>query len=423
MDSDIEQIHNILLDAHLPSSINDLKNPTEEYVVNLINTFLRRFYIDVDTIDKPTKEQQVVMSYLEDTDIIRLINLHTAMGQICDRIYIKDLSITDIISPGSKRIRKQAKFLSNFVLYATTKESEIEDTINEMKARAEISQDMLEKKNELTGAIKEKESYIRKQLSLKDKYNAEIQKIQLKHAKNKEISMKQMAEMTIAEEYKQQTDEVFESYKKETSNLSKTIAELQSEIVKSPEKYNARLKNLEEQQNAKIKQRDIMREAFQDKKNLFEQLKTVLGFIQKQLDKFNEVKDVDELLKKVSAQGDNIKKQVEILRADIKEFEQRLETQKDKGKESEIDDFRMQYKERLTSFRNMNSQLLREKENYEQKFKEEQIQHNEDCLKLKKMQSVIKKLEEETSVLIKNYQDIYDNEISNEKALWEDAIK
>lgn len=70
---------------------------------------------------------------------------------------------------GSKRIRKQAKFLSNFILYATTKESEIEDTVNEMKNRAEILQDMLENKTELAKAIKEKESYIEKQLSLKDK--------------------------------------------------------------------------------------------------------------------------------------------------------------------------------------------------------------------------------------------------------------
>lgn len=52
MDSDIEQIHNIVLDAHLPSSINDLKNPTEEYVVSLITAFLRRFQIDVSVIDK-----------------------------------------------------------------------------------------------------------------------------------------------------------------------------------------------------------------------------------------------------------------------------------------------------------------------------------------------------------------------------------
>lgn len=50
MDLDIEKIHNILIEANLPSSIKDLKNPTEEFVVNLIETFLRRFHIDVGAI-------------------------------------------------------------------------------------------------------------------------------------------------------------------------------------------------------------------------------------------------------------------------------------------------------------------------------------------------------------------------------------
>lgn len=52
MDSDIEQIHILLNEANLPSSIEDLKNPTEEFVVNLIITFLKRFYIDADAINK-----------------------------------------------------------------------------------------------------------------------------------------------------------------------------------------------------------------------------------------------------------------------------------------------------------------------------------------------------------------------------------
>lgn len=42
-----------------------------------------------------------------------------------------------------------------------------------------------------------------------------------------------------------------------------------------------------------------------------------------------------------------------------------------------------------------------------------QIQHNEDCLKLKKIQNMIKKLEDETAGLLKNYQDLYNNEISS----------
>jgi len=45
MDVSVDNIYRILLDAALPSTVKDLKNPTEDYVVNLLTTFLTRFYI------------------------------------------------------------------------------------------------------------------------------------------------------------------------------------------------------------------------------------------------------------------------------------------------------------------------------------------------------------------------------------------
>ena len=64
MDLDIEKIHSILTEASLPSTINDLKNPTEEYIVNLINTFLRRFHIDVSAIDKVTIAKYIIFNVI-----------------------------------------------------------------------------------------------------------------------------------------------------------------------------------------------------------------------------------------------------------------------------------------------------------------------------------------------------------------------
>jgi len=52
MDVSVDNIHRILLDAALPSTVKDLKNPTEDYVVNLLTTFLTRFYIDINVIDQ-----------------------------------------------------------------------------------------------------------------------------------------------------------------------------------------------------------------------------------------------------------------------------------------------------------------------------------------------------------------------------------
>ncbi|XP_033197370.1 uncharacterized protein LOC117160611 [Bombus vancouverensis nearcticus] len=418
MDLDIEKIHSILTEANLPSSINDLKNPTEEFIVNLIETFLRRFHIDVNAIDNATIEQRDIMSYCEDSSIIALINLHVVMVQICDRIYLKDLCITDITSPGSKRVRKQAKFLANFILYATNKESDIEDKVIEIQNRAKILHDMVEKKNEILQAINDKALHIAKQLSIKEKLIVEIQKLQSKREKNNKKQIELAAKITAAEEEKQKTVELCGTYKAQALKSNKTITELQSEIVKSPEGYQKRLSELEQQLSAKVKERETIQAAFQDKKCLIEQQKNELAFTQELLEKFTEVRDIHDRLKKIKVQEDTIKKQVDTLRTDVAESEKRLVVQKDHDKEDEINELQAQCDERLSPLRNLNTQLLSNKKLCKENLEKAQIQHNEDCLKLKKIQNMIKKLEDETAGLLKNYQDLYNNEISSEKSLW-----
>ncbi|XP_043525154.1 probable kinetochore protein nuf2 [Frieseomelitta varia] len=419
MDLDIEKIHSILTEANLPSTINDLKNPTEEYIVNLINTFLRRFYIDVSAIDKPTMEQQDIMSSCEDFTIIKLINLYVAMAQIYDRIYVKDLCITDITSPGSKKVRKQAKFLANFILYATNKESDIEEKVNEIQNRAKILHDILEKKNETEEAINNNTQHVKKQLLIKEKYIAEIQKLQSKLEKNNKKHIELVTRMSPAEEEKQKAMELCGTYKAQALKLSKAITELQSEIVKSPEEYKKRLNELEQQQSTKIEEREIIQEAFQDKKCLIEKQQNVLTFIQEQLEKFTEIRDIYDRLKKIKVQEVTTRKQVDTLRIDVAEFERKLVVQKDHNKEDEINEIQMQCEERLSPLRSLNAQLLSNKKSCKEKLEEVQIQYNEDCLELKKIQNTIKKLENETAGLFKNYQDLYNNEISIEKVLME----
>ena len=419
MDLEIEKIHNILIEANLPSSIKDLKNPTEEFVVDLINTFLRRFHIYVGAINNPLMEQQDIMEYIDDSDIIGLINLHTAMVQICDRIYFKDLCITDISSPGSKKIRKFAKFLANFILFANNKESDIEEQINEIQNRAKLLHDMIEKKNEVLQTKNEKALYIGKQLSLKEKYISEIQKLQSKRERNNKKDAEVTAKETAAKRKKQQAVELCGTYKAEVSKLHKKVTKLQSEIIESPDKYEKHLKELEKQQSSKVQERKTMEEACQDKKHLMEQQTNIFNFVQKQLEKLVEVQDIHQQLKKVDVQEDNIKKQVDMLRTDIANFEKRLENQKGQREETEVHDIQAQYEERLSPLRNLNSQLLSDKKLSEVKLEEMKEQYNEGYLKLDEMRSTTQKLGDETTVLIKNYQDLYDNEILTEKALWE----
>lgn len=49
---------------------------------------------------QPIPEQLTAMTYYEDSDIINLINLHTVMTQIFNKIFLHDFCLTDITSPG-----------------------------------------------------------------------------------------------------------------------------------------------------------------------------------------------------------------------------------------------------------------------------------------------------------------------------------
>lgn len=70
---------------------------------------------------------------------------------------------------GSKKVRKQAKFLANFILYTTNKESDIEEKVNEIQNRAKILHDIFEKKNETEEAINNNTQHVKKQLLIKEK--------------------------------------------------------------------------------------------------------------------------------------------------------------------------------------------------------------------------------------------------------------
>ncbi|XP_046833401.1 probable kinetochore protein nuf2 [Vespa crabro] len=413
MDSDVEKLQSLLLDTNLPSTIHDLRNPTEDFVINLIVTFLTWFKIDINSINKPTFEQQVVMSCIEDTDIVSIINLHVIMRQICDRIFIKDFCISDITNCGSKRIRKFARYLANFILYATNKESDMEDIIKEIHSKAKKLEELQERKKSILTIKNEKAMNIAKQLSLKEKYEMEIQQMQSLIEDNETRKLELQEEMIVIEEKRQKVVEDYNTHKLEAQRLDKTIAELKLEVVKSPEEYKTRLYNLEEQNKAKIEEREKMQETFLAKNELVKKYENILSFVQKQYEKFSEIRDIYGHLKKTNIQGENIKKQVDTMKNDITELIKKHKMQED-HQGSTIDEIHAQTKERLTAVRELHAQLLSNKKLALVKLEENKVLYNDSCMDKNKIKDLVKKIEGETSAFIKNCQELYNNEIRNE---------
>lgn len=52
MDSTVESVYSILSELNLPATLENLRNPTETFMIHIISEFLQRFQIDVAAIKR-----------------------------------------------------------------------------------------------------------------------------------------------------------------------------------------------------------------------------------------------------------------------------------------------------------------------------------------------------------------------------------
>ncbi|XP_011640708.1 LOW QUALITY PROTEIN: interaptin-like [Pogonomyrmex barbatus] len=417
MDLSINTIHRILVDAGLPSTIEDLKNPTEKYVVNLLTTFLSHFSIDLGVINQPIAEQLTAMPHYEDSDIINLTNLHAIVAQIFDKIFLSDFCLTDITSPGQKRFRRQVKLISNFVLYAMHKKSEFNDRQNQIQTKSKLVEELKEKKAQTLDSNHDEVMHKAKELSKIERLENEIQCVQLKVEKfNKRKSELKVIKIDVEKE-NQKAKELCGSIRISAAELSKKITEIQAEIVHSPEKYQIHLDKIKEEHESKMEARDIMQEAIQEKKQTIKQIQDKLHVVQEINEDFSVLRDIYTEQKTKTTKLNDILKKTDSLEKIQNELENKLAMNKDQmnDKKNKLQSY---HEEDIVPLSNLYNQLLSEKK--VQKATLDTIQNcfKEKCLKKNEFQADVKKTEEETVIFMNNCQKNYDKEIANELELW-----
>lgn len=70
---------------------------------------------------------------------------------------------------GQKRLRKQAKFLANFILYAMHTKSGFNDRMNQIQTMSKLLEDLKERKAQVSESINNKVMHKAKQLSVIEK--------------------------------------------------------------------------------------------------------------------------------------------------------------------------------------------------------------------------------------------------------------
>ncbi|XP_011875446.1 PREDICTED: probable kinetochore protein nuf2 [Vollenhovia emeryi] len=422
MDTSINVMHRILQDASLPSTIEDLKNPTEKYVVNLLSTFLAWFHIDINAIDQPISEQLTAMTYYDDSDVINLINLHTVVKHIFEKIFLHDFCLTDITSPGHKRLRKQAKFLSNFVLYAMHKKPQITEKMNEIQNAVKLLEELKEKKAQVSESFNNKIMHKAKQLSMIEKLEYDIQQIEL-NAENIDKKVVEVeAVKTKVEKENLKTKEVVSSLRINRGKLTDKVTDIQSEVINSPEKYKSRLDEIKSQKALKEEERGRMEEVIQDKKRSAKRFNEKLSLVQKVTNEFCILANILQEHKSKKEELNNTSKEIDLLNNTSSKLktESAMHESKVNAEKTEINTHR----EDILLLCNQHKQLLSEKKIQKTKIDNNRDCYNEKSLKISKLQAEIKVTEEKTTAFMKSCQEAYDKEIAEEKELrkaWEGA--
>lgn len=211
--------------------------------------------------------------------IVCLLNLAEVIGIIGEKIFVKDFSVTDITSPGSKRTRKILKFLANFTLYAQNASAKLQEETDKIFAEAE----QIENTKKRTEDIKERMNSRAAEMAIMiaqteamDKKAEEIRGRLKKRQENIDKVCKQNAKLQIKTS---KLEEIAKNKYIDVKKLESTVEQLKTKIVADPNQDQLRLQELEKEREDKEEKRIASEEAIQQKKPMIQHFEKLLLFI------------------------------------------------------------------------------------------------------------------------------------------------
>ncbi|XP_003427097.1 kinectin isoform X2 [Nasonia vitripennis] len=314
-----ENLQSVLQEAGIQVDMKNLENPTEDFMLYLITEYLNKFNFDGNEISKSTMDQLECLSCPDSaSDAIKAINLYSALSSVCNEIFLKDLCLTDITSPGPKKARRQIKILFNFFAYVRNKMTENEMAFIELDNQQKDIEDMIDKKHAIiaeTGAmINDREN----KLELKQQLQQEIDKIRLEMEENSTRSIeleKQVKDVMIQH---QNVNQNYNDLKAKAIKLHKETTDLQAKIVKSPEEYAARSKELKKVLEMKKEERQVLNDSITRKKLQIKNNENAQELVKTLNDKFSaNASETYKPLKETCEKLECVQKELNLLKADI----------------------------------------------------------------------------------------------------------
>ncbi|XP_014213317.1 synaptonemal complex protein 1-like [Copidosoma floridanum] len=397
----------------LQVSMENLKNPTEDFMVYLITEYLVKLYLDANEIAKPTVEQLDCLSCPDSVfDAIKVINVYTALSSICNEIFLKDLCLMDVISPGPKKAKMLIKILINFFVYFRNKMGENEVAFVQLDGKKKYMDDIIDEKDSLVAKIGATIHERENKIELRQQLQQEIDKITLEiKSDNKILRELEYQDKEVTMQH-QDNSKKCNDLKSKALKLHKVTTELQSKIVKSPENYAARSKELNKLLELKKEERQVLTDAITQKQSQIKSNENAQELVKELNEKFLvNTNETRKELKETSEKLEYVQKEVDRLKTDIEKWSNLDENQLSSIIENED---AKRYEQLLSELGQQCQQRERELHSKKSLLQELKNDFNNKKTLVKSAEKILSIAEKECSELKNQYKEFYENEIAQE---------
>ncbi|XP_044017720.1 nuclease SbcCD subunit C-like [Aphidius gifuensis] len=409
-----DELLNRFLQSNLPGGRNDIRNPSEDFVINVIKSFFNQFSIDADKIMDLTEEQleALLVTSKENAQIASIINLREAIMSIGPKLFIKDLSITDITTPTEKKFKNRLKMIINFILYATQKKEELKIASDEIFKRSinietlnHQKEGMIEEMNDIAKETAQKMSQI-------EKMKADCEKIKLRIEKNKSYVNNLEKDCHKFEQIKIDKRDELKRKKIELQKLGEKNELLKSQIVKSPAKYKQWLHELtEEQKNKDIKKAELEKKVVTFNAKV-QDFKDALNIVKEESNKIEEFKAIHVKLTKANEKNEQLKLSIE---DSHKQINNQISCNDQNGKidKAEVSKCNVEVTQILKKLHKDVTDLTNEKKMLEKEFEMTVKKENEIIIEIDNGKKKISQIDSDTDEFLNQLQQLYTNEMKN----------
>uniref|UniRef100_A0A0C9QLY1 Nuf2 protein n=1 Tax=Fopius arisanus TaxID=64838 RepID=A0A0C9QLY1_9HYME len=409
----IEAMQTLLEQVELPSSAELIRNPTEEFIIDVISAFFDNCHIDTATIKRLTPSQRNALEVTnpENAYIASILNLREAAAVVGREIFMRDFQITDITSPRHIRAKKQLRFLGNFLLYANNKKSHMQERIDEVLSRAEKIQSLRAQKQDAMERMNE-------QALLRAQKKMEIKKIEQEIIEWESKISGNRAKIAIDDKILKERDAVKaqrvarnQGQRAELQKYQDIDDELNGKVVRSPEKFRTQLRDLTEARKNQEEKRDNIQGAILHKRTLLQTFETALNLIKKEQGKLGELIEDQKKLKGMKKEGERLKEEVDEAARTISLVEN-MESQEPQVIAGAIQETEKLCQERIQKIKKTFVEADGEKKLLERKKETLEIRCTELGSQTAKIREQIQEIEVETRDFLRHTQELHDSEMA-----------